>query len=116
MHKGSKLKRLKREADYKKKQGDSKFDNCCKRERVPCPPPRKNDNTGSTTRINRKMCTDAIKDHGEETIRKEQKRGRMQGCEIGLPCNAKGPGIETTERGSKHAYDGGGSCGVAFID
>ena len=55
------LKRWKRNADYEKKRGDIVFDKYCKRERVPCPPPRKNDNTGSTTRINRKMCTDAIK-------------------------------------------------------
>jgi hypothetical protein len=103
---GGRLKRLKREADYKKKQGDSKFDNYCKRERVPCPPPRKNGDTGSTTRINRKVCTDAIKHRGEEKIRKEQERWRMQGCKIGLPRNAKGPGIETTEYGSKYAYGG----------
>ena len=73
---GEKLKRLKREADCQKKQGDIKFDNYCKRMRVPCPPPRQNDDTGTTTRAHRKICRDAIKDREEKKIRKEQKRRR----------------------------------------
>ena len=107
------LKRWKRNADYEKKRGDTKFDTHCKREYVPGPPPRKNDDTGSTTRINRKMCTDAIRDRtsaGEEKIHKEQERRRkLRGeCTVYLPANAEGPGIEVTsnafyiKHGAKH--------------
>ena len=102
---GEKLKRLKREADRQKKQGDIKFDNYCKKERVSCPPPRQNDDTGTTTRAHRKTCRDAIKDRGEEKIRKEHERRRMQGGKIYLPRNANGPGV----RGGvhwNHAYGG----------
>ena len=102
---GGRLKRLKREAGYKKKQGDSKFDNYCKRERVPCPPPRKNGDTGSTTWINRKICTDAIKDREEEKIQRGHERGRMQGCRINLPSNASGPGV-CGGVNNKYAYGG----------
>ena len=92
---GEMLKRLKREADCQKKQGDIKFDNYCKRMRVPCPPPRQNEDTGTTTRAHRKICRDAIKDREEKKIRKEQKRRskRMKGAEISLPRNAVGPGV-----------------------
>jgi hypothetical protein len=58
---GDKKKRLKREANWKQKQRDRQFEAQCKRNNVPCPPPRKENDTAATIRAERKMSRDAIK-------------------------------------------------------
>jgi hypothetical protein len=56
---GDKKQRLKREADWKKNQGDHKFEAQCNMFQAPCPPPRKSNDTATTIRAQRKISRDA---------------------------------------------------------
>ena len=56
---GDKKQRLKREADWKKNQGDRKFEAQCNTFNAPCPPPRKSNDTATTIRAQRKISRDA---------------------------------------------------------
>ena len=56
---GDKKQRLKREADWKKNQGDHKFEAQCNTFNAPCPPPRKSNDTATTIRAQRKTSRDA---------------------------------------------------------
>ena len=56
---GDKKQRLKREADWKKNQGDHKFEAQCNACNAPCPPPRKSNDTATTIRAQRKTSRDA---------------------------------------------------------
>ena len=116
-------KRLKNEADRRKKQGDRKFAKLCRMRKVPCPPPRKDGDTGSMTRSARKICRDAIDSLKEEEERRRKEEGDFAAArnnriflewaqrkgytvdteeteqkdkreKIYLPDNAEGPGIK----------------------
>jgi hypothetical protein len=56
---GDKKQRLKREADWKQKQSDRQFEAKCNKFKVPCPPPRTDDDTAATIRAKRKISRDS---------------------------------------------------------
>ena len=78
---GDKKKRSKREADWKQKQRDRKFDSQCKSNNAPCPPPRKHNNTAAMIRAERKISRDAIKGQQCPCCHKSISAGECRCCQ-----------------------------------
>ena len=127
-------KRLKNEADSRKKQGGRKFVKHCRMRKVPRPAPREDDDTAATTRAKRKVCRDAekcLEEEEQERRRKEKEDAAVNSNrmllewasrngyvvdhteeteqkdkrkKIYLPDNAEGPGIKQDIYKSKYGY------------
>ena len=78
---GDKKQRLKREADWKKNQGDRKFEAQCKSNNAPCPPPRGHNNTATMIRAERKISRDAIKGQQCPCCHKSISAGECRCCQ-----------------------------------
>ena len=78
---GDQKKRLKREADWKQKQRDRKFEAQCTSNNAPCPPPRKHNNTATMIRAERKISRDAIKGQQCPCCHKSTSAGECRCCQ-----------------------------------